>query len=187
MPNPQTPENEFIQRFLPLVPKIVGRMRHRIPRIFETADLVQSGRVGLVIAARTFDPSRGAGEPWAAEYWARQLIRREVLNAIGRKNWLYAKGRTTTGECTDLTVYDPPAEPAAEAPLNPVLAQAIESLPWRQRKVIELVYHRGLNHSEIARKRLTGVTRGKVISDHRKALATLRERLEAREALEAAA
>lgn len=177
----QSPEDEFIHRFLPLVPKIVGRMRHRIPRIFETSDLVQSGRLGLVIAARTFDPSKGAGQPWAAEFWARQLIRREVLNSVARKNWLYAKGRSPlTEECTALAIYEPPPPepelPAAVA--DPNLARAIETLTFRERKVIELVYHRGLNHSEIARRRLTGVTRGKVITDHRKALAKLRTKLE---------
>lgn len=191
-----TSPEQFIQQFLPLVPKIVARMRHRIPRIFETADLIQSGRVGLVIAARTFDSSKGRGEAWAAEFWARQLIRREVLNAIARKNWLYAKGRTALPEdpqgqnpylrrmgwkCTALTVYQPAPE-APPAAANEKLAAALEVLTPRERKVIELVYVKGLTHSEIARERLAGVSRVKVIRHHKRALDKLRERLTEREA-----
>jgi RNA polymerase sigma factor for flagellar operon FliA len=61
---------------------LAGRLHARLPRDcgIEVADLIQAGNVGLLQAARSFEPSRGA----PLEGYAKFRIRGEMLEVVRR-------------------------------------------------------------------------------------------------------
>jgi RNA polymerase sigma factor FliA len=53
-------ENDLVQKYLPLVHKIAGKVVTYMKPPLSFEDMVSAGTVGLVLAARDFDPSFGA-------------------------------------------------------------------------------------------------------------------------------
>ncbi|MEW6743085.1 MAG: FliA/WhiG family RNA polymerase sigma factor [Planctomycetota bacterium] len=58
--NVQTNTDDLIVQYLPLVKYVVGRLAVPLPSFLDKEDLVETGIFGLINAARTFDPSKGA-------------------------------------------------------------------------------------------------------------------------------
>ncbi|KKL24849.1 hypothetical protein LCGC14_2411230, partial [marine sediment metagenome] len=52
-------EEKLILRHLPMVRHIVQKVAAHLPRRWDVEDLVSAGTLGLVRAARQFDPARG--------------------------------------------------------------------------------------------------------------------------------
>jgi RNA polymerase sigma factor (sigma-70 family) len=63
-----------------LVIAIARHSRWYRRRIFPLLDLVQSGNLGLIVAAARFDPERGFAFATFAQFWIKQYIERESVN-----------------------------------------------------------------------------------------------------------
>lgn len=63
---------------IPLVHSVLRSVAAHFPRHADQSELIQAGALGLVEAARRFDPSRGA----RFEYWAALRIRGAMLDAV---------------------------------------------------------------------------------------------------------
>ncbi|MGR9099863.1 MAG: RNA polymerase sigma factor FliA [Gammaproteobacteria bacterium] len=74
---------ERIERHLHLVKKIAYHLSSKLPDSVQVEDLVQSGVLGLIEAARNYDGSRGAG----FETYAGIRIRGAMLDEIRRSDW----------------------------------------------------------------------------------------------------
>jgi len=86
-------ENELVERYLPLVKNIVGRLAMSLPSHVDQEDLYSAGLVGLLNALRRFDPTAGS----TFESYARVRIRGSVFDELRRLNWaprsIYDKAR----------------------------------------------------------------------------------------------
>jgi RNA polymerase sigma factor for flagellar operon FliA len=77
-------EDDLIVRFLPLVHKIVSQVVTYLQPPLSREDLVSAGTIGLVKAARDFDPSRDAG----FKTYAYIRIRGAVIDEL--RSWSFA-------------------------------------------------------------------------------------------------
>jgi len=86
-------EEELIQKYIPLVKTVVGRVALTLPPRVQQDDLYSAGLVGLLNAVRQFNPSLGT----AFEPYARLRIRGAVLDELRRMDWVprsvHAKAR----------------------------------------------------------------------------------------------
>jgi RNA polymerase sigma-70 factor, ECF subfamily len=144
---------------------VLGLALRRLGDRGRAEDAVQETFASVWRSARTYKPERGRGAPW--------------LYAVAR-NAISDRGRAR---------YEPPAEPQDEAALEPGPAEhaeqgwvswrvhrALESLPERERTLIELAYWSGLSQSEIAEH--LGIPLGTVKTRTRSALGRLADTLE---------
>ncbi len=70
--------NRLIEEYLPLVHHVLGRLTIHLPSTLDREDLFEVGVLGLMHAAQTFNPSRGA----AFKTHAFTLIRGAILDEI---------------------------------------------------------------------------------------------------------
>lgn len=79
-----TEENQLVQRYLPLVKTVVGRVAMTLPAHVDVEDLYSAGLVGLLKAIRNFNPKCGT----ALETYARLRIRGAVLDELRSMDWV---------------------------------------------------------------------------------------------------
>jgi RNA polymerase sigma factor for flagellar operon FliA len=79
-----TAENELVQKHLPLVKTIVGRIAMTLPTHVSMDDLYSAGLVGLLNAIRNFDSKSNT----AFETYARLRIRGAVFDELRRLDWV---------------------------------------------------------------------------------------------------
>ncbi|WP_230369308.1 sigma-70 family RNA polymerase sigma factor [Paludibacterium denitrificans] len=75
--------------YAPLVKKLACMLMARLPASVELNDLIQVGVIGLIDAARQFDPSRGV----QFETFASQRVRGAMLDELRREDWLPRQAR----------------------------------------------------------------------------------------------
>lgn len=80
--NTQQPD-ELIQRHAVLVKRIAHHLAARLPPTVQVDDLIQTGMLGLLEAARTFDGAMGA----SFETYAGTRIRGAMLDEVRRHDW----------------------------------------------------------------------------------------------------
>jgi RNA polymerase sigma factor for flagellar operon FliA len=73
-----------ITQYAPLVRKIASILISRLPASVELDDLIQVGIIGLIDAARQFDPSQGV----QFETFASQRVRGAMLDELRREDWM---------------------------------------------------------------------------------------------------
>jgi RNA polymerase sigma factor for flagellar operon FliA len=73
-----------ITQYAPMVKKIAGILIARLPASIELDDLIQVGIIGLIDAARQFDPTQGV----QFETFASQRVRGAMLDELRREDWL---------------------------------------------------------------------------------------------------
>jgi RNA polymerase sigma factor (sigma-70 family) len=160
-------ERELVAANLGLVAHLAKK--YGSPRVpFE--DRFQAGVVGLMQAARGFDPSLG---PWGA--YAAKGICFHIWRAIRR-----AHRAPETIDCVELDpaeVRDDPADPVLADERDERVRSALDELPERLRDVVVRHHWQGANHYVQAAER--GCTRTNVWLIERKAHGLLRERLSA--------
>lgn len=76
--------DELIQRHAFLVKRIAQHLLARLPDSVQLDDLIQSGMIGLLEAARKYDPSKGA----SFETYAGIRIRGSMMDEIRRGDWV---------------------------------------------------------------------------------------------------
>jgi RNA polymerase sigma-70 factor (ECF subfamily) len=137
------------------------RLRDR-PR---AEDAVQETFAAIWRSARSYKPERGPAAPW--------------LYAVAR-NAIVDRFRTqldTTGEIPEIVSTDPGPPDAAESSfVSWRVHRALETLPPREREVVELAYWSGLSQSEVAE--YLHIPLGTVKTRTRSALARLADVLE---------
>ncbi|OWY39173.1 RNA polymerase sigma factor FliA [Xenophilus sp. AP218F] len=78
-----------VETHAPLVRKLASIMIARLPASVELGDLIQVGMIGLIEAARQFDPNQGV----QFETFASQRIRGAMLDELRREDWLPRQAR----------------------------------------------------------------------------------------------
>jgi RNA polymerase sigma factor FliA len=79
-----TSEGELVERYLPLVKTVAGRVALTLPSHIDVQDLHSAGLVGLLDALRRFDPQSGS----SFESYARLRIRGAILDELRRLDWV---------------------------------------------------------------------------------------------------
>lgn len=75
--------DEFLRQHAPLVKRIAYHLAARLPPSVIMDDLIQAGMIGLLDAARQYDPSQGA----AFDTYATIRIRGAMLDELRRNDW----------------------------------------------------------------------------------------------------
>ena len=76
-------QNQLVDDYAPLVKRIAYHLMSRLPPSVQVEDLIQSGMIGLLEAARNYDPSQGA----SFETYAGIRIRGSMLDEIRKGDW----------------------------------------------------------------------------------------------------
>ncbi len=76
-------QTELIERHAPLVKRIAHHLMARLPSSVIVEDLIQSGMIGLIEAARKYDASKGA----SFETYAGIRIRGSIIDEVRRGDW----------------------------------------------------------------------------------------------------
>ena len=229
----KTSGDELIIQHAPLVKRIAYHLISRLPPNVQVEDLIQSGMVGLLEAARNYDSGQGA----SFETYAGIRIRGAMLDDIRKTDWAprsvhrkarqvaeavreieHEKGRdakdTEVAEKLGITLDEyhqiltdasgskvfsfdelfaggemeqrdvgelsaghlpSPYEGIREEGFQRDLAEAIASLPERERLVMALYYDEELNLREIGE--VLGVSESRVCQIHGQAMVRIRARL----------
>ena len=77
-------ENALVERYLPLVVSVLGRLAMTLPDHASRDDLYSAGLVGLLQALRNFDPTCGS----SFETYARVRVRGAMLDELRRMDWV---------------------------------------------------------------------------------------------------
>lgn len=95
-------ENDLLVEHAPLVKRIAHHMLARLPDSVQLEDLIQSGMIGLLEAARQFDASQGA----SFTTYAGIRIRGAMLDEIRRLDWtprsVHRRGREVAQAARDI-------------------------------------------------------------------------------------
>ncbi len=173
-----------IDQWRHLVWYVVNRIKARLPMSVSEEELFSAGMYGLMRAARSYDPTRGAG----FKTYAYHRIRGAILDDLRRLDFLPRSMRDRarkTGEEVPSVVSIPtdedgheclaarPIEAASErADLHEVLQEQIDKLPDKMRIVMSLYYRDGLIMREIGEK--LHLTESRVSQIHTNAVQRLR-------------
>lgn len=178
---------QLVEAYLPLVGAIARMVARRLPSTVEHGDLVGDGAVGLLEAARRYDPGRGVGFGAYAGYRIRGAIydglrARDPLSRAARRA-ARAAGGAAPLQFVDLaqavTVPDDADGPEAvvlEGDLRTQVRRGLWALPPRDREVLILRFVRGLSVRSTAAQLGLSVTR--VVEIQRRAQQRLRRLVE---------
>lgn len=185
----------LVEENLELVDKIVRGMLRRLPAHIDKADLIQQGRIGLMEAARRYDPTSAASFKTFATYRIRGEIIdglrahsqgrpaeagwNESVESIGESSGS-SGGDEVSGFMSSVKALSTAFELATSTSENPLeeslekqtLWGAVSRLPERERHVCELLYRMDLTMQDIAN--LMGTSKASVSRLHKRALERLR-------------
>jgi RNA polymerase sigma factor for flagellar operon FliA len=77
-------EAELVERYVPLVKHVVGRLAMTLPPHVDGEDLYSAGLTGLLSAVRQYNPNAGT----SFETYARLRIRGSVVDELRRMDWV---------------------------------------------------------------------------------------------------
>ena len=77
-------ENALVQKYMPLVSAVMGRLAMTLPEHVSQDDLFSAGLVGLLQALRNFDPACNT----SFETYARVRVRGAMLDELRRMDWV---------------------------------------------------------------------------------------------------
>ncbi len=124
-------EDGLIRQHLPLVKMVVGQMAMSLSSQANPDDLYSSGLVGLLDAARKFDPQAGS----SFESYARVRIRGAVLDELRRMDWvprsIHDKARQVRAVVMELE------QARGQAPTDTEIAKALKISPAEYGKLME--------------------------------------------------
>src|SRR6185295_13595092 len=75
---------QLVERYSALVKRIAHHLLARLPSSVQVDDLIQSGMIGLLEAARNYDASKGA----SFETYAGIRIRGSMIDEVRRGDWV---------------------------------------------------------------------------------------------------
>jgi len=186
----------LVEENLELVDKIVRGMLRRLPSHIDKADLIQQGRIGLMEAARRYDPTSAASFKTFATYRIRGEIIdglrahsagrpadagwNESVESIGENAGASSGGDEVSGFMSSVKALSTAFDLATSTSENPLeeslekdtLWTAVGRLPERERHVCELLYRMDMTMQDIAN--LMGTSKASVSRLHKRALDRLR-------------
>lgn len=124
---------ELIEQSLPLVKHIVFQVSVRFPRHVDREELVRAGVLGLVQAARRYDPAKGV----LFQRFAAQRIRGAILDAVRSIDWAprsVRRAARSLESATDALAHDLGRTPTS-AETAAALGMTIEALAGLQERV----------------------------------------------------
>lgn len=173
-----------IDQWRHLVWYVVNRIKARLPVSVSEDELFAAGMFGLMRAARSYDPTRGAG----FKTYAYHRIRGSILDDLRRLDFLPRSLRDRArknGEDAPAMVGIPTDEDGQESlsarpveekseqdDLKAALHREIDNLPDKMRIVMALYYRDELKMREIGEK--LGLTESRVSQIHSNAVSRLR-------------
>ncbi len=180
----------LIMSHLWLVRVVAKKVLDRLPSHVELNDLTGDGMLGLITAARRYDPTRGVAFP----LYAKHRIRGAIVDGLRRTDHLSRDSRSKAkkveqerreivfveGTCgataeTIAGAVCPPDVMAGNAELSATLRSAMRTLPARYREIVGLYHWRGLTMREIGRS--YGINESRVSQIHKRALELMAESL----------
>lgn len=149
-----------------------GRLVHGFCRRAVGADDAHDVTQEVFLAAwrhrHRFDPERGTVAGWLIG-----IARNQVLDTLRRRT---RRPQLAVGDVIELGDTPEEVERIDQIAERLLVAEALEMLPERSRRAVELAFWHGLTHAEIAER--CDMPLGTVKSDIRRALARLRDHLE---------
>jgi RNA polymerase sigma factor (sigma-70 family) len=144
---------QLIEDNLELVRFIARQLHGRMPHL-ELDDLIQEGSIGLMAAAREFDPDRGA----SFRVYASFRVRGAILDSL-RQEWRHPAFESM-----------PENVPDAKPDLDQVAAarQLLDRLPRRERELVIQRYYEG--HTQRAIGEVLSITKARVCQLEKSAL-----------------
>jgi RNA polymerase sigma factor for flagellar operon FliA len=172
-----------------LVSLLVGRMMRLFPRLpsgIDREDLESFGYMGLVQAARAYDPARGVAFSTYAYHCIENTIRAQLQRA-SRREFDCLSLDALVGDDEDGTplaelIPDETADAerqAIDSAEQDALRHTVRSLPPRLAEIIQDLYFAQHSAAEVARRH--GLTPQRVQALHRQGLTALRRRLRERQ------
>ena len=185
----------LVEEHLELVDRIVRGMLRRLPSHIDKADLVQQGRIGLMEAARRYDPTSAASFKTFATYRIRGEIIdglrahsqgkpdngwNESVESIGERSAGASDSDAVAsfvGTVKSLSVAFELATSTGGDPMDATLDEntvwaAVMRLPERERQVCELLYKLDMTMQDIAD--VMGTSKASVSRLHKRALERMR-------------
>jgi RNA polymerase sigma factor for flagellar operon FliA len=165
-----------------MVRSLAGKLRARLPNQcgVEMADLVQAGNVGLLQAARNYQPGRGA--PLAG--YAKFRVRGEMLDMVRRSMGRERTASSLPADADGATDWESRIPASAESSpqisvmnhqRSAVIVEEIERLPARYQAVVRLRYTREMTLRQIGV--LLSVNESRACQIHQRALSRLKRAL----------
>lgn len=143
-----------------LVYRIAFRFLPLCDRASDMEDLLQAGRLGVLLAQATYDAGKGAFGTWAAYYIRTEM--EKALNLKGRKRpdrLAISLDRPIPG-ADDLTLLDTLPDrtdmeeqtlaQGTDAYIRTVMHTCLDALPWEQRMAVQLCDLDGMNNEQAA-------------------------------------
>ncbi|NMC43070.1 MAG: FliA/WhiG family RNA polymerase sigma factor [candidate division Zixibacteria bacterium] len=118
----------LLNRYLPLVRNVAGRMAINFPRSVELCDLINTGVIGLIEAFHNFDPDRGV----KFETYAVPRIRGAILDELRSLDWVPRSTRARAREIERalLEFENMEGRPPSDAELAEQLNITVEDLQY---------------------------------------------------------
>ncbi|MDA0666906.1 MAG: sigma-70 family RNA polymerase sigma factor [Planctomycetota bacterium] len=173
-----------IDQWRHLVWYVVNRIKARLPVSVSEDELYAAGMYGLMRAARSYDPTKGAG----FKTYAYHRIRGSILDDLRRLDFLPRSMRDRArqnGEAAPSLVGIPTDEDGHESlaaeqasaesegsDMHDVLHREIDALPDKMRIVMSMYYREEMNMREIGEK--LNLTESRVSQIHSNAVSRLR-------------
>lgn len=162
----------LVLEHLALVRRTAVRLRRLFPPSVELDDLIQEGTVALISAA-----VRYRGGPVAFAVFAQKRIRGAMIDANRRRHFLFATHEPL--EAIAARTNAPTQEQAIDQRRRKrEVARAVETLPARERRVIEMRYRDQASFDEVSAA--LGKSKRTAVGVQRRALGLLREELKRR-------
>ncbi|UWG98343.1 FliA/WhiG family RNA polymerase sigma factor [Dehalobacter sp. DCM] len=121
---------EYLEKYLPLVKRIAGRLAISLPEHVDQEDLYGYGVFGLLDALNRFDPSRGV----KFETYATLRIRGSIIDGLRAMDWVPHSARQKVKQVTqgftylENTIGRSPTTEEAAAYLNMTVSELNETL-----------------------------------------------------------
>lgn len=117
-------KERLVEQYAPLVNYVVGRILASLPPQIDREDLLSWGVLGLLSAAQTFDPTRGA----KFETYAVAKIKGSVLEYLRREDWVprSVRGKARRIEQAQATLEAKLKRPATAEEIADLLGLSLE-------------------------------------------------------------
>lgn len=128
---------------LDLVPIVAKAVKSQLPPSFDLDDLVATGNVALLRAAREYDPDGHGGTPF--RLYARMKVRGAILDSVRRRAWR---------ENTHAELFEAPADNVIEMQIDGARLQrrvrdAVALLRPPERELVTRLYLTGLTPAQV--------------------------------------
>jgi len=124
-------ENALVQKYMPLVSSVMGRLAMTLPEHVSQDDLFSAGLVGLLQALRNFDPACNT----SFETYARVRVRGSMLDELRRMDWvprtIHEKARRLKGVLLELE------QKLGRSPTEAQMAKAMKLTPDEYQELLD--------------------------------------------------